>query len=55
MQVEFTGVIFQPVPWSPNTKRGLPRDMEHYLDAPGHVCINIPPNFMFQVRNNPLW
>lgn len=54
VEVEFTGQVFQPVPYSPNTKRGVPAEFEQYLDDPHHVIINIPPNFMFQAKiSNP--
>ena len=48
--VEFADVLFQPVPWSPTTKRGMPVAYERYLDDPAYNIINIPPNFMFQAK-----
>ena len=44
------GMLFQPVPWSVNTKRGCPPQYEQFLDSPSHVVINVPPNFMFQAK-----
>ena len=44
------GMLFQPVPWSVNTKRGCPPQYEQFLDSPSHVIINVPPNFMFQSK-----
>ena len=44
------GMLFQPVPWSVNTKRGCPPQYEQFLDSPSHVVINVPPNFMFQSK-----
>ena len=46
----FTGMLFQPVPWSMQTKKGMPADFEKYAADAEYVIINIPPNFMFQVR-----
>lgn len=48
-QVEYTGILFQPVPWSPTTKKGMPQEFEKYHADPDYVMINIPPNFMFKV------
>eukprot|EP00270_Netrium_digitus_P013253 TRINITY_DN4377_c0_g2_i1.p1 TRINITY_DN4377_c0_g2~~TRINITY_DN4377_c0_g2_i1.p1 ORF type:complete len:194 (-),score=56.67 TRINITY_DN4377_c0_g2_i1:268-849(-) len=48
---KFTGELFQPVPWSPNTKKGMPKEFEKYLDNKEHyVIINVPPNFMFKAK-----
>lgn len=46
--MEWTGILFQPVPWSPATKRGMPAEYERYLDDPAYTVINVPPNFMFK-------
>lgn len=48
--VKFTGQLFQPVPWSVNTRRGMPAEFEKYADDPSFTVINIPPNFMFQAK-----
>ena len=45
----FTGVLFQPVPWSIHTKKGMPVEYEKYASDSDYVIINTPPNFMFQV------
>ncbi|KAK9908339.1 hypothetical protein WJX75_006316 [Coccomyxa subellipsoidea] len=49
-RVEYTGVLFQPVPWSPTTKKGMPQEVEKYHADPDYVMINIPPNFMFKAK-----
>ncbi len=49
-RVEYSGVLFQPVPWSPTTKKGMPQEFEKYHADPDYVMINIPPNFMFKVH-----
>lgn len=47
---EFTGELFQPVPWSVNTKHGMPQEFEKYLDRNEYAIINVPPNFMFKAK-----
>lgn len=44
-QLQFTEMLFQPMPWSINTKKGMPAEYEQYLDE-SYVFINVPPNFM---------
>lgn len=48
--VEFTELIFQPVPYSAHTPKGMPPLFEQYHDSPDYVMINVPPNFMFQAK-----
>lgn len=48
--VEFTELIFQPVPYSENTPKGMPKLFEQYYESPDYVIINVPPNFMFQAK-----
>jgi len=47
---EFTGELFQPVPWSITTKHGMPQEFEKYLDRNKYAIINVPPNFMFKAK-----
>ncbi|KAK9866855.1 hypothetical protein WJX84_002311 [Apatococcus fuscideae] len=47
---KFSGILFQPVPWSVTTKKGMPQEYEQYLTSLQHVIINVPPNFMFQAK-----
>ena len=49
-QVKFSGQLFQPVPWSVTTRKGMPAEFEKYSDNPKYTIINIPPNFMFQAK-----
>jgi hypothetical protein len=44
-------MLFQPVPWSPTTKKGMPQEFEKYSNCSDYIFINIPPNFLFKVRN----
>lgn len=48
--VEFTELIFQPVPYSINTPRGMPPEFEPYHNSPEYAIVNVPPNFMFQAK-----
>eukprot|EP00803_Ostreobium_quekettii_P000583 evm.model.scf_882.1 EVM.evm.TU.scf_882.1 scf_882:1499-2535(+) len=48
--VDFTGMLFQPVPWSPKTTKGMPEQYVKYLEDPEYTIINVPPNFMFQAK-----
>ena len=42
------GVLFQPVPWSPTTTKGMPPDIEErYYNKPGYTLINVAPNHIF--------
>ena len=48
--VEFTELIFQPVPYSPGTPKGMPAEYEIYHGASDYLIINVPPNFMFAAK-----
>ncbi|ABW29905.1 hypothetical protein [Acaryochloris marina] len=48
--IEFTELIFQPVPYSANTPKGMPQLFEQYHESEDYVIINVPPNFMFQAK-----
>lgn len=49
-KVKFTELLFQPVPYSINTPKGMPKEFESYYDCDDYTVINIPPNFMFQAK-----
>lgn len=49
-QVEFTELLFQPVPYSTATPKGMPTEFEPYYQSPEHAIINVPPNFMFKAK-----
>lgn len=49
-QLEFTGKLFQPVPYSTSTPKGMPAEFEPYHRSPDYIIINVPPNFMFQAK-----
>jgi hypothetical protein len=49
-QLCFTEMLFQPVPWSVHTKKGMPAEFEKFLDDSRYVFINVPPNFMFKAK-----
>jgi hypothetical protein len=46
----FTELLFQPVPYSPNTPKGMPAELEQYYQSPEYLVINVPPNFMFAAK-----
>lgn len=48
--VEFTGQLFQPVPYSTYTPKGMPPEFEKYHNSEDYIIINVPPNFMFQAK-----
>lgn len=48
--VEFTELLFQPVPYSTATPKGMPRNFETYHESEDHIIINVPPNFMFKSK-----
>jgi hypothetical protein len=49
-EVEFTELVFQPVPYSVSTPKGMPQEFEQYHDAADLAIINVPPNFMFKAK-----
>jgi hypothetical protein len=49
-QVEFTELLFQPVPYSSATPKGMPAEFEKYHDSPEYAIVNVPPNFMFKAK-----
>lgn len=49
-KVVFTELIFQPVPYSKNTPKGMPTEFEAYHNSDDYVIINVPPNFMFKAK-----
>jgi hypothetical protein len=48
--VEFTQLLFQPVPYTTATPKGMPAEFEPFHASPNHVIINVPPNFMFKAK-----
>ena len=49
-KVEFTEYLFQPVPYSTATPKGMPAEFEKYHESDDYVIINVPPNFMFKAK-----
>jgi hypothetical protein len=47
--VEFTLLLFQPVPYSSATPKGMPAEFEKYLSQE-YAIVNVPPNFMFKAK-----
>jgi hypothetical protein len=48
--VEFSGMLFQPVPWSPTSQKGMPQEFEQYQASDDYVLINVPPQVMFKAK-----
>ena len=48
--VEFTEKLFQPVPYSTATPKGMPAEFEQYHQSDHYIIINVPPNFMFNAK-----
>lgn len=48
--IAFTELLFQPVPYSQQTPKGMPREFEKYFHNDQYIIINVPPNFMFQAK-----
>ena len=49
-KVEFTELLFQPVPYSTATPKGMPAEFEKYYESDDYIIINVPPNFMFNAK-----
>ncbi|MBF2017416.1 MAG: hypothetical protein IGS23_19860 [Rivularia sp. T60_A2020_040] len=49
-QVEFTELLFQPVPYSSATPKGMPAEFQKYHESEEYVILNVPPNFMFKAK-----
>ncbi len=49
-KVEFTELIFQPIPYTTSTPKGMPAEFEPYHESNDYIIINVPPNFMFKAK-----
>lgn len=49
-QIEFTDLLFQPVPYTLQATKGMPVEFEQYHNSPDYLIINVPPNFMFKAK-----
>jgi hypothetical protein len=49
-KLEFTELLFQPVPYSKNTPKGMPSEFEPYYNSEDYLIVNVPPNFMFKAK-----
>ncbi|NJM28326.1 MAG: hypothetical protein HC856_09145 [Pseudanabaena sp. RU_4_16] len=49
-KVEFTELVFQPVPYTVSTPKGMPQEFEPYYNSDDYAIINVPPNFMFKAK-----
>ncbi|NJL38052.1 MAG: hypothetical protein HC840_03175 [Leptolyngbyaceae cyanobacterium RM2_2_4] len=49
-RLEFTQLLFQPVPYTEAAPKGMPVEYEQYHESPDYAIINVPPNFMFKAK-----
>ena len=49
-QLKFTELLFQPVPYSLTTTKGMPAEFEKYYESDEYIIVNVPPNFMFSAK-----
>ncbi|NEP57591.1 MAG: hypothetical protein F6K31_11290 [Symploca sp. SIO2G7] len=49
-KIEFTELLFQPVPYTTAAPKGMPPELEKYHESEDYVIINVPPNFMFEAK-----
>lgn len=49
-EIKFTNLLFQPVPYSQHTPKGMPPEFERYQSSDDYIIINVPPSFMFQSK-----
>ncbi|MGD1704483.1 hypothetical protein [Dapis sp. BLCC M229] len=49
-KLEFIELMFQPVPYSTETPKGMPKEFEKYHESTDYIIINVPPNFMFKAK-----
>ena len=49
-EIELAELLFQPVPYSTATPKGMPAEFEKYYESDKYLIINVPPNFMFKAK-----
>ncbi|MGB5898152.1 MAG: hypothetical protein WBD58_01145 [Geitlerinemataceae cyanobacterium] len=49
-KIEFTELLFQPIPYSTATPKGMPAEFEPYHNCDDYLIVNVPPNFMFKAK-----
>ena len=49
-KAEFTKLLFQPVPYSTATPKGMPAEFQKFHESDDYAIINVPPNFMFKAK-----
>lgn len=49
-KIEFTELVFQPIPYSEQTPKGMPPEFEEYYQSEDYLIVNVPPNFMFNAK-----
>lgn len=49
-RAEFAELLFQPVPYSTATPKGMPAEFEKFRESKDYAIIHVPPNFMFKAK-----
>ena len=53
-KVQFTGILFQPMPQVSAAPRNMSPEVEEYFTSSDYAIVNIPPAFLFKARiSNP--
>ena len=53
-KVEFTGILFQPMPQMSGAPRNMSPEVQEYFTSNDYAIVNIPPAFLFKARiSNP--
>mmetsp|Transcript_11129 Transcript_11129/g.13757 ORF Transcript_11129/g.13757 Transcript_11129/m.13757 type:complete len:185 (+) Transcript_11129:3-557(+) len=47
---QYTGLLFEPKPYSVETPHGCPSELETYLEDSRYIIVNIPPVVMFKAK-----
>mmetsp|Transcript_32464 Transcript_32464/g.103512 ORF Transcript_32464/g.103512 Transcript_32464/m.103512 type:complete len:130 (+) Transcript_32464:183-572(+) len=46
----YAGITFEPRPYSEAELRGVPRNLERYLDDRKFIVVHVPPTVMFKAK-----
>jgi len=49
-KLEFSDLLFQPVPYSEGTPKRMPPEFEQYYYSDEYVIVNVPLKFMFKAK-----
>ena len=46
----YSGLLFEPQPYSISTRHGMPQEMEHYHFDPSYAIVTVPATIMFKAK-----